>query len=192
MRQSEFGADQLRSLGRRLRELRELRRWSLRRMAKEAGVSVAAIQSIELGGGNPSLLTAVAIAEALGESVDRLIANSRQDTPEAHLGQGSLPDITSELEVPALRPRIAGRLLVLPPRRALDDVGGDAAGFFYVLDGKVRFNFSDGGSEELESGDALHVASGLKARCTNLMMRRSRILFFIDRRELADHQAEFA
>jgi transcriptional regulator with XRE-family HTH domain len=191
-RQEAFGSEQLQSLGRRLRELREARRWSLRHMAKEAGVSVAALQSVEAGNGNPSLLTVVALAESLGEPVDRLIASSRAASLTSQFGQGHLPDTTSDLSAPSGRPRLAARLLVLPARRALEEFAGDVPGFFYLLDGKVRFDFADGGAEELAAGDALHAAPGLVTRCTNLVVRRSRILFFTDRRDPAERQPEFA
>ena len=75
---SDFGREHLRSLGRRLRELREARSWSLKRLSAESGVSVAAIQKIESGDTNPNLLTVLAIADVLGESVDRLVVASRK------------------------------------------------------------------------------------------------------------------
>jgi transcriptional regulator with XRE-family HTH domain len=191
-RPTEFGDEQLRALGRRLRELREARSWSLRRMASESGVSVAAIQTIESGGTSPSLQTVVALAGALGEPVDRLVASSKAATFAAQVGRGRLGDISSELQGPAVRPSLGARLLVVPARRSVEDVGSEGAGFFYVLDGKVRLAFTDGNTEDLASGDAVHLAGGLAARCTNLLPRRSRILFFTDRREPADRFLEFA
>lgn len=189
---AEFGDDQLRALGRRLRELREARSWSLRRMAAESGVSVAAIQSIESGGANPSLVTVLALAESIGEPVDRLIASSRAATLGAHLGQGRLGDLSADLVGPSLRPRMAARLLVLPARRGIDAVAEDDAVFYYLLDGRVRFSFADGGTDTLDTGDSLHLAAGLAQRCTNLLNRRSRILLFTDRREPADRLMEIA
>ena len=59
----DFGREHLRSLGRRLRELREARSWSLKRLSSESGVSIAAIQKIESGETNPNLLTVLSIAD---------------------------------------------------------------------------------------------------------------------------------
>jgi transcriptional regulator with XRE-family HTH domain len=191
-RHAEFGRQQLRALGRRMKELRDARRWSLRRMAKEAGVSMAAIQSVESGDGNPSLVTVVALAESLGEPVDRLIATAQRVGLAPQLGQGKLPDTSGELNHPEGRPRLAARLLVLPAKRALEEVDNAEPGFFYLLEGKVRFEFTDGAAQDLAPGDALHVAPGLVTRCSSLASRRSRILFFLDRREPADHPTEFA
>ena len=88
---SDFGREHLRSLGRRLRELREARSWSLKRLSSESGVSIAAIQKIEGGETNPNLLTVLAIADVLGESVDRLVAVSRKASQISNVVRGTLP-----------------------------------------------------------------------------------------------------
>ena len=82
-----------------MRELREARSWSLKRLSTESGVSVAAIQKIESGDTNPNLLTVLAIADVLGESVDRLIAVSRKASQISNVVRGALP----------LRGRLAAR-----------------------------------------------------------------------------------
>ena len=51
-----FGRKHLRSLGRRLRQLREACSGSLQRLSAESRVSVAAIQKIEAGEASPSLI----------------------------------------------------------------------------------------------------------------------------------------
>ena len=77
-KRAEFGLAQLRVLGQRLRTLRRTRNLSLRKLANDSGVSVAAIQDLEAGNSSPSLLNVLSIAEVLGEPVDRLIAASMQ------------------------------------------------------------------------------------------------------------------
>lgn len=181
-----FGSEQLRSLGRRLRMLREARSWSLKRLSVQSGVSVAAIQKIESGETKPSLLTVLAIADALGESVDRLIAASRKASQMSHVARGSLPmrSLGSE-PLPALdHPRIKSRLIALAPRGSLNraNMPKDGAVFAYVLDGSLQLRFADGAVEKLGTGDSIHVTEELPVEWINPMPRRSVTLCIADRR----------
>ena len=58
----------------RMRELRQERGWSLQTLADRAGLSKAHVFNLEAGRGtrNPTIATAVAIATALGVSLDSL------------------------------------------------------------------------------------------------------------------------
>jgi transcriptional regulator with XRE-family HTH domain len=183
---SDFGSEQLRSLGRRLRTLREARSWSLKRLSVESGVSVAAVQKIESGETKPSLLTALAIADALGESVDRLIAASRKASRISHAVRGNLPMCNLGAEpLPSLdHPRIKSRLIALAPRASLNraDMPKDGALFAYVLDGSLQLRFADGTLERLGIGDSIHVTEELPVEWINPMPRRSVTLCIADRR----------
>src|SRR5258708_12626510 len=86
-----FEREHVRILGRRIRALREARKWSLQRLSVNSDVSIAAIQKIESGAANPSLLTVIAIIEALGESVDQLISASRNAHRMLTVVRGKLP-----------------------------------------------------------------------------------------------------
>jgi transcriptional regulator with XRE-family HTH domain len=77
-------------LGRRIRNLRDARKWSLKHLSGNCGVSIAAIQKIEAGAANPSLLTVIAIIEVLGESVDQLISASRKLDRTVNVVRGTL------------------------------------------------------------------------------------------------------
>jgi transcriptional regulator with XRE-family HTH domain len=183
---SDFGREHLRSLGRRLRELREARSWSLKRLSAESGVSVAAIQKIESGETNPNLLTVLAIADVLGESVDRLVAASRKASQISNVVRGSLPLRTlGALTLPALdHPRIKSRLIALAGRRSLDgaEIPKDGALFAYVLDGSLQLRFPDGTLEQLGTGDSIHVTEELPVEWINPLARRSVTLCIADRR----------
>ncbi len=189
---TEFGEEQMRSLGLRLRELREARSWSLRRLALESSVSVAAIQKIESGETNPSLLTVLALAEALGEPVDRLVAASLANSAASTVTHGVLPDTSGDLKGIATAARLGSRLMVIAARRSVTTPGPEHPRFFFVLDGSLRFNFSDGTTETLQTGDSMHVAAGHSVRCANMLQRRSRLLCVLDRRDQADRNPEFA
>ncbi len=128
---TEFGEEQMRSLGMRLRELREARSWSLRRLALESEVSTAAIQKIELGETNPSLLTVLALAEALGEPVDRLVAVSLANSVASNFTHGVLPDTSGELKTAASGARLGSRLMVIAARRSMTPPGPEHPRFFF-------------------------------------------------------------
>ena len=181
---SDFGREHLRSVGRRLRSLREVRGWSLKRLASESSVSIAAIQKIESGESNPSLLTVLAIAEVLGESVDRLVAASRKASQFSHVVRGTSPlRPLGSIALPALHePRIESRLIALAARSSLDDIPKDGALFAYVLDGSLRLRFADGTAWQLGTGDSIHVKDELPVAWNNPLTRRSLTLCIADRR----------
>ena len=182
----DFGRNHLRPLGRRLRELREARSWSLKRLSTESGVSVAAIQKIESGETNPNLLTVLAIADVLGKSVDRLIAVSRKANQVSNVVRGTLPARPlSSISLPSLdRPRVTSRIIALAGRASLDhaEIPRDCALFAYVLDGSLQLRFPDGTSEQLGTGDAIHVAEDLPIEWNNPAARRSVTLCVADSR----------
>ena len=169
-----------------MRELREARSWSLKRLSAESGVSVAAIQKIESGDTNPNLLTVLAIADVLGESVDRLVAASRKASQVSNVVRGSLPVRTlGSLSLPALgHPRIRSRLIALAGRTSLEggEIPKDGALFAYVLDGSLNLRFPDGTVEQFGTGDSIHVAEELPVEWINPLARRSLTLCIADRR----------
>lgn len=183
---SDFGREHLRSLGRRLRELREARSWSLKRLSAESGVSVAAIQKIESGETNPNLLTVLAIADVLGESVDRLVRVSRRASQISNVVRGTLPALPrGSISLPSLdRPRIKSRLIVLTGRGSLEhaEIPKDGTLFAYVLDGALQLHFSDGTTEQLGTGDSIHVTERMPIEWINPLARRSVTLCLADRR----------
>lgn len=186
-----FGREHLRSLGRRLRHLRETRSWSLKRLSAESNISIAAIQKIESGGANPSLLTVLAIAEVLGEPVDRLIAESRKASRTVNVVRGILPVGTAgtvQLEPRLTRPRINSQVIAIPARNRMDakDTPTSGAVFAYVLDGALRLSFADGQSELLATGDSIHVVGDLPIEWSNPIQRRSLILCLADRKGEAE------
>jgi transcriptional regulator with XRE-family HTH domain len=173
-------------LGRRLRSLREARTWSLKRLSVESGVSIAAIQKIESGDTNPSLLTVMAIADVLGESVDRLVAAARKANQIRDVVRDSFPVRgTGATMLPGPdQARLRSRLIALSARASLDhaSVPKEGAVFAYVIDGSLELRFADGSSESLGTGDSVHVTGTLPVEWINPLVRRSVTLCIADRR----------
>jgi transcriptional regulator with XRE-family HTH domain len=182
----DFGREHLRSLGRRLRELREARSWSLKRLSTESGVSIAAIQKIESGETNPNLLTVLTIADVLGESVDRLVATSRKASQVSNIVRGTLPMRTRGSSPLAFldHPRIISCLIALAGRASLEsaEIPNDGALFAYVLDGSLHLRFPDGTLEHLGTGDSIHVTKELPVEWLNPLARSNVTLCITDRR----------
>ena len=184
-----FEREHLRILGRRIRALREARKWSLQRLSVNSDVSIAAIQKIESGAANPSLLTVIAIIEALGELVDQLVSASRKPDRTVRVVRGELP--ARSAGAVDLSPALADRrmhcsLKVLAARQRLKtaDMGpGDEPLFGYVLDGALRLSFADGDVVQLAVGDSFHASADTAAEWSNPVARRSLVLCIADRDE---------
>ncbi len=175
-----FGNRDLRVLGNRLRHLREQRQWSLKRLAQESEVSVAAIRKIELGQSNPSILTILSLVEALGESIDRLVSAAREGEVRITITRGNARlegpadsgDRTRDLANPAMRCSV----VTLPAGRALKDTGDREMAFGYILDGAV--SLAD--AELCNDGDAFHVSSLSRLRLKGAGGKQARLLLVTD------------
>ena len=178
-----FGNEDLRALGQRLRQLREQRQWSLKRLATESDVSVAAIRKIELGQSNPSLLTVLSLIEALGEPIDRLISAARDSdvritltrAPARGGAAGEEGDRTRDLTDAAMRCSV----VTLPTGEPLEAMSETDPAFGYVLDGSVRIEDAAGDTVTCSAGDAFHVPSldrfqlsGARGRAPRLVLVR--------------------
>ena len=150
---------EIRRIGRQLRLLREKSGRSLSQLAEAAGLSERAVRELEAGRTNPSLTTVVGIVDALGVSLDEVVAAARSDpaashTPAAAILQGDV-DLSAQLP----RPRMQARLV----RLGSLEIGRDApsaAVFAHVLAGAVHVNI-DGEDATLRPGDSLHAQAGV-------------------------------
>lgn len=157
-----FESHEWAALGQPLRQLRIGRKWSLRRLAAESGISVAAIQRIETGAAHGRLATVLALTEAMGEPIERvvdLVQMRKQQRNWVHVAVPRRPnlevDLTADLREPQLRSSVvvvpAGSRLLYTPQ----PVGGPSC--LYVLAGRAEIVFADGSSELVAGGDAVHL-----------------------------------
>ncbi len=160
--ENRFNRDELPAVGRQLRLFRIAKGWSLKKLSEMSGVSVAAIRKAELGESNPSLLTVLALVEALDESVDRLIdlvvnAGAQVRLTRAADQDDALTDVS--LSDGLSDRKIAGRRVTLAAGETLsmNDPGQSAPLLGYVLDGTVVVARRDGELSICGRGDAFHV-----------------------------------
>src|SRR5919201_648763 len=161
-------------VGERLRDIRRLRRATLRTIADRAGVSESFLSQVERGRASASIASLRRIAGALGVSVADLFDSSGPPRPR----------VLRREDRPSLAFGILGRKFLLTPRPLLHlevfvgelDVGGATGGEPYahggseelliVLTGGVRLELG-GEVHELESGDSIDYRSSTPHRVVN-------------------------
>jgi len=148
---------EIRRIGRQLRMLREKSGRTLAQLAEAAGLSERAVRELEAGRTNPSLTTVVGIAEALGVSLDELVAAARRNLPPADFTPASATGeavLTRQLP----NPRMRARLVSLHDRPEADLPAGPVFG--HVLDGAIRIAL-DGQETALNRNDSFHAQAGV-------------------------------
>ena len=165
--------------------------WSLKNLAAQSGVSVAAIQKIETGTANTSLLTVFSLSEALGEPMDRLVRASILESCATKVMHVAIPrcpideiDLTGRLT----DARLKGRVVVLAPAasRTFPARQNTSPMFAYLMEGKVKMVFSDGETETLSEGDAIHLSVHEHMTWLNPFGKRVQILCVTDSRKYSD------
>lgn len=168
-------------LGRRLREARTARGFTLKEMDHLSGFSATHISEIERGKTSPTIGALVRIAQALGRAPSYFIeVESLPDT--AHVPAEATPRRNGNgVTVEVLSPGVPGGRL--SARRLTLDPGGEGAVFEaglgsiggYLESGRLRID-SGGTHHDLESGAALHLQLEEPVRLLALGDEPARIL----------------
>lgn len=173
-------------VGERLRAVRQLRHFTLRTVAKRAGVSESFLSQIERGKANPSIASLQRIAGALGMTVSDLFDMNggvprplilrRSDRPALSFGQFRkfllTPRPLQHLEV------FAGELDPGASTGAEPYAHGDSEELFVVLSGSLRLQL---GTElfALEAGDSIEYRSSTPHRAANVGEETAEVLWII-------------
>jgi transcriptional regulator with XRE-family HTH domain len=162
------------NLGRRIRELRLSRGFSLKQLAAGAGVSASLVSQIENDRVDPSLSTLRKIALTMGVPVFALIAESAPDeasfVPRSKRRRVSFPQGGPEYEI--IHSDVAKKMAVmigtLPPGGVTSEepLPHDGEECLVILKGCVRVEFHAGG-RELKEGDSLYFDSSAPHRLVN-------------------------
>lgn len=173
-------------VGERLRDIRRLRRATLKTIADRAGVSESFLSQVERGRASASIASLQRIAAALGVSLADLFEP----------GGPVAPRVLRHAERPTLAFGILGRkyLLTQRPLQHLEvfvgelDVGGstgtepyahgDSEELFVVLSGHVLLELG-GDVHELDSGDSIDYRSSTPHRVTNAGEGRAEVMWII-------------
>jgi transcriptional regulator with XRE-family HTH domain len=152
---------EIRRIGRQLRVLRETSGRTLAQIAEAADLSERAVRELEAGRTNPSLITVVSVADALGITLDELITSARRNVPAADFTAASSIDAavtTLTRQLP--NPRMRARLIQIDPKSgAAGDIPSTAV-FGQVLGGKITVSL-DGQDTTIVAGDSFHAQAGV-------------------------------
>jgi transcriptional regulator with XRE-family HTH domain len=173
-------------VGERLREIRLLRRATLRTIADRAGVSESFLSQVERGRASASVASLRRIANALGVSVADLFDSSGPPRPQV-LRRGERPSLSFGVlgTKRLLTPRPLSNLEVFVGE--LDTGGstgtepyahGDSEELLIVLDGTVQLELG-GEVHVLESGDSIDYRSSTTHRVTNLGEEIAEVIWII-------------
>ncbi len=137
------------NLGRKIRELRQAKDWSLADLANRSGIALSTLSRIETGRMTGTLESHVAIARALGTRLAELYAILEPAGPPAELtrlDEDRHAVVTAKgttlhlLTSSAAQKKMLVAVLTLPPRKGTRDEKGPAGSerFLYVLKGEVQ------------------------------------------------------
>jgi transcriptional regulator with XRE-family HTH domain len=161
-------------VGERLRELRGVRRLTLRDVAERAGLSESFLSQVERGRASASIASLRRIADALGIGISDLFQPAEPVRPR----------VLRRDDRPALAFGVLGRKLMLTPKplhelevfvgelEAGGSTGeeqyahGDSEELFVVLRGSVRLELGDE-LHELDEGDSIDYRSSTPHRISN-------------------------
>ena len=173
-------------VGERLRDIRRLRRATLKTIADRAAVSESFLCQVERGRASASIASLRRIANALGVTVADLFEPSGPPRPR----------VLRRDDRPSLAFGVLGRKLLLTPRPLqhlevfageLDPGGstgtepyahGDSEELFVVLSGNVHLELG-GDLHELEAGDSIDYRSSTPHRVTNAGEERAEVMWII-------------
>jgi transcriptional regulator with XRE-family HTH domain len=173
-------------VGRRLRQLREERKMSMRALARESGLSANALSMIERGKTSPSVSTLYKLATALGLPITAFF----QETPEKEPIVFRNPTQRSRVEFPnglweglggeAFTGRVQPFLLTLEPGASSGDQDMVHTGHEFVLclEGSLEYRV-EGEPHLLSGGDSLLFAARLGHRWRNLSDSTTRAVFVL-------------
>jgi transcriptional regulator with XRE-family HTH domain len=173
-------------VGERLRQIRRLRRATLRTVAERSGLSESFLSQVERGRSNASIASLRRIADALRVNVSDLFEPNGPPRPR----------VLRRDDRPALSFGILGRKLLLTPKPLhnlevfvgeLDPGGstggepyshGDSEELFVVLNGTVQLELG-GGLHELEPGDSIDYRSSTPHRISNVGTELAEVMWII-------------
>jgi len=165
------------SVGPRIKALRERRRLSLRALARETGVAVSFLSSLERGRNNVSVATLKTILDALGSNLGEFFAQEIPPPTQVVFRKRELSEISGQPKGLSFKEVAAGRkgrqLQLLIERYAPgSDTGAegyrhDAEEAGLVLKGELELTV-DGKVYLLQPGDTYYFDSNLPHRFRNL------------------------
>jgi transcriptional regulator with XRE-family HTH domain len=154
------------AIGKKIRQLRQTKDWTLADLAKNSKVALSTLSRIETGKMTGTLESHIDIAKALGVRLPELYAqiDPNQETAEVHRGTGSGKKVTTSkgtvltlLASGSFRKKMLPALLSLSAHKSTSSESGPAEveKFLYLLQGQLELTV---GKEKLslKAGDSAY------------------------------------
>lgn len=174
------------NLGAKVQEFRTVKQYSLRELAKKAGVTASMLSQIENNMANPSVNTLKAIASALEVPMfkfflDNTVTEELIVRKDDYIRLGGVEDgVIYDLLTPDMSGTIEFCKMVVVPESFTAQHEKSHAGeeVAYVLNGAVRI-YMDNRMFELSEGDSVKIPPGVKHRWENPHTDAAEIIFAI-------------
>ena len=163
------------NLGRKLRELRQAKDWSLAELAKRSGVALSSLSRIETGKMTGTLDSHLRVARTLGIRLAELYASLDPAGPAVELKKEKDSDqfagkggVLALLASSPLQKKMLPALLRLPPKKSTEKQRGPAGSerFIYVLKGELEAIVGD---QQVKAGpgESIYLQASLLHTLTN-------------------------
>jgi len=180
----------MQEIGRRIRELRQRRGWTLEELSSRSGLSVSFLSQVERGLSSLSISSLQAICEALGIPLTYFFTAPTGNSLVLKAGRprsrikiedsnvtynvlsGPMPDRMLEALIAEFPPNYEHPLITHPGEE-----------FGYVLEGKIALRIEDE-EFELGPGDSFHIFSSQPHTIRNLSSKPAKILWVLTQKLL--------
>lgn len=166
-------------LGMRIREIREKSGISLRKLAKEVGVSPSFISQVEQNKAQPSINSLQKISSVLGASVSNLIGEKNVTRGKKKLDYTKFTGVEIKRLVPGnMANSLEPCLFTLKPGGTSGDITSNTPGeeFVLLLNGNLEITL-DGKPYELKEGDNIYFKSSVPHSFRNKSNSPSKVLW---------------
>ncbi len=165
------------ALGRKIRELRQTKDWSLAELAKRSGVALSSLSRMETGKMTGTLESHLRVARALGVRVSELYASldpvgpaveiqqAQEGTDQVISGKGATLVL---LASSPLQKKMLPALIHLPPKKSTQKQRGPAGSerFIYVLKGQLEATVGEQ-TVRANAGESLYLQASLPHTLAN-------------------------
>jgi transcriptional regulator with XRE-family HTH domain len=192
----DFGDGQI-SLGQRLREIRGVRKLSIRALAEQSRLNVNTLSLIENGRTSPSVSTLQQLAQALQVPITELFETDHGSMNLVYQKQGKRPQIAFEHsaieDLAAGMPRFGAEPVIIvlegnatSGKRPIVHTGRE---FVYCLEGHIAYSV-DNVKYLLEPGDSLVFEAYLAHQWKNIKASPARVLLVLCPTDARDRPKE--
>lgn len=176
-------------LAQKVRELRQIKGWTLNELAEASGLAVSTLSKIENERMSPTFDVVQKLAQGLAIDIVALFSSSHKLTPQTrrsvtHSGQGRTYEtavykhllLAADLSSKKILPFVTEiKARTIEEFGDLDSHGGEE--FVYVLEGEIRFFTDCYEPADLGVGDSIYIDSSMRHACISISEKNAKVLW---------------